>query len=279
MIRTAFAITLGIAVSAGCDDGVAQAKHEVQTKLAAFQKLIGDRKHPKDHEAIPILDELLAKYPKMIAADQKRFVTGIAACLTKSKIKRDPKKGQDELFRRVTRALGSIGVKGSKPLRTAFTSKKFKARVWDSLRGDMLEQIGAGKDVRSIDLLVDVARRSESDRLRQRAGAALRHFAGASLKQRREISKQLIREWINIDSNARGTTDPALAQQRARSEQRLTVVGSAWNVTLRQLTKQRFRTPQKWQDFYNSPHWRKNWDKMAVASAGKKKSGSRKRRR
>lgn len=254
---------------------------DIKTKLAEFKKLIGDAKGAKDVAAIAILDELLKVYPKMKPADQNRFIKGVNACLAKRKIKRESGKGKAELFRRAVRALGSVGPKASKALRTAYegkTNRKFKGREWDSLKGEMLEQLGVSKDPRNVDLLLEVARRADSDLLRRKAGGSLRHYDKAKLKQRKEICKQLIREWINIDSNARGTTDPNLAQQRARSEQRLAGVSGTWNVTLKRLTGQKFKSPQEWQNFYNGSMWKKNWDKTAVSSTGKKNSRGKKRR-
>lgn len=280
MIKTSFAIAVLVSVLPICGEAMAQAKDEVQRKLADFKKLIRVKKGTKDAAAIAILDELLTKYPKMVSADQKRFVRGVADCLTAKKVTREPGKG-DELFRRAVRALGATGVRGSKHLRGAYegnVNRKFKGRPWVSLRGDILEQLGVGKDPSSVPLLLKQIRSRDEDTLRSKAGAALRHFEAADLKTRKQIGKMMIREWINIHSNAHGTTEPGLAQQRARSEQRLLKVSGPWNVTLGKLTKQKkYDTPQKWQDFYNSPDWDKNWDKMAMASSGKK--SKRKKRR
>ena len=117
--------------------------------------------------------------------------------------------------------------------------------------------------------------------LRQKAGAALRHFEAAPLTLRRAIVKQLIREFINIESNSltKNTGDVKVSgNQQQRSIERFSAVRDAWNATLQILTKKRIQTPSKWQDFYNDDAaWKSNWDKVTSKSKSKRKPKARRK--
>ena len=146
-------------------------------------------------------------------------------------------------------------------LKKAFKDKKrFGDKEWRSLRADMLKSLGKTKDLNYVKFLTDEARKNIEDTLMAAAGEALAEFADADLKTRKEISKVLIKKFANIYENANANLDSG-DLQRKTWEDRYKAVADPWNTTLKKLTKQRLRTPNDWQKFYNK-NKAKNWDKL-----------------
>ena len=232
---------------------------EVKAKLDEFKKLIKDRKGAKDDQAIKIIDSVLTNFDKLHPKDKRDFTKALYEPLKNTRVKRKPMDAR--LFKTAVVALGQTGTNGSKYLADAFKNKRrFGDKAWRSLRAEMLKSLGKTKDKRYVKFLTDEALKNIEDTLMAAAGQALGEYADADLKLRQEISKDLIRKFVNIYENANTNLDSG-DLQRKTWEDRYKAVADPWNTALQKLTKQSLRHPNDWQKFYNK-NKRKNWDKL-----------------
>ncbi|MCA8955295.1 MAG: hypothetical protein KDC87_04430 [Planctomycetes bacterium] len=231
---------------------------KVKDRIGQFQKLVTDRKGDKDAEAVELVNGLDKDFASMVAKDKVEYAKGIAFALSSTRVKREPTK--DGIYRTVIFALGKTGDSGSKYLASAVENKaKFKGKEWLTLRGYMLDHLGRTKDPKQIKFLLDTAIRSPEDTLMAKAGEALQHFHGEKLAVRKEIAKDLIKKFANIETNANKNIDPGDAVTKAWRD-RLAMVADPWNTALQKLTKQNIRKPSEWNTFWNK-HKGDNWDK------------------
>lgn len=232
---------------------------EVKKRLKEFTVLVSDREASKDDEARKILDWAVGLYPNMHSTDQRYFTNQIGPVLRSTRIKRDVDRA--DLYRWIIVALGKAGTNGSGQLVATFEHKKFKGeQEWRSLRGLMLEHLGRTKDVRQIGFLLEVAMRDPNDSLMASAGGALRHFADAKLRVRKDIVKDLNRKFAEVYDNAHKNLDTG-DTLRQTWERRHSVVADDWNNALRALTKQQLSGSNAWTRFWNK-NKDKDWDKI-----------------
>ena len=237
---------------------VAKVDPWVKETLKEYKKLISDRKGMKDAAAIELVNNMLDKYETMHPKDQKAFAKGIAESLNSRRCKRKP--NQAGIYRTTIKALSMTGKNGGAHLKKAFENKsKFKGKEWVNLRGDMLEHIGRTKDERFIDFLLDIALKYPNDTLMAKAGGALRHYKDLKLNKRKEIAKLLIKKFAAIYNNANKNLNPGDGTVRTW-QNRHAAVADPWNVSLQALTKQRYRSANDWNKFWNK-HKSHNWDK------------------
>lgn len=230
----------------------------VKETLKEYRKHIFDRKAMRDAAAIELIQKMLDKYDTMHPKDQRAFAEGIADSLKSRSCKRKP--NQAGIYRTTIKALSMAGKNGAFHLKKAFENKsKFKGKDWINLRGDMLEKIGRTKDERSIKFLLDVALKIPNDTLMAKAGGALRHYKDLKLKKRRNIAKLLIKKFATIYSSANENLNPNDLTVRTWRD-RLAAVSDPWNTSLQALTRQRYRSANDWNTFWNK-HKDHNWDK------------------
>lgn len=253
-------------LGAGCPSQAPAAKPDpdVAVELKRLKKLISDRKGAKDAEAVKLIENLDLKFEKMHPGDKRQYVDQLGYILRR--INRKPLAPQ--IYRISIRALGRAGKPGAQQLAKNFGIKaRFKGKDWIDLRGLMLEQIGLTRDPRQIDLLLRVALRSPHDKLMAKAGGALRHYAAETLVVRKEICKDLIRKFVEIENNSKANIDTGDPNVHTAKQTHRAVAG-LWNTTLQKLTRQKLDTASAWMNF-RTKNKKKNWDKPPKKSRKK----------
>ena len=254
---------------------------ELAKSLFRFKKLIGSGKKGKgdkgkkakgDNAAIAILDGLLVRFPDLHPRDRQAFAKAVGGVLTKQRPR--PMESRQRLFERCVVALGKMGKLGAHALVEGYDHDKFGKREWIGLRAKMLEQVGRTGAVSQRGFLVSQVRSAPDDRLLAAAGSALGEFASAPQKDRKEISKDLIGRFVEIQE---ASLDMSQGQEhRATFARRFEAVRDPWNEALRKLTGQTFRNPQEWQKFRNSKGFKKDdWDKARKTERSGKSKGRR----
>lgn len=265
--RTAARAALLAALAAGtlisgaltAQSPAAKTDPQIKEQLKLYVQFIKDRKGSKDTEAKEIIDKILQKFDTLHPKDKSDYAKAISQSLLSKKCKRKPE--QAGIYRTTIFALGRLGKHGGRYLAKAFDNKsKFKGKKpWLNLRALMLEHLGRTKDKKYIDFLLDVALKDPNDSLMSSAGGALKHYKDMPLKVRKPMVKQLIKKFAQVYDNANTNLDSG-DMTRQTWERRLAAVSDPWNTALQALTKQRIRSPNKWNNFWNKEK-KSNWDK------------------
>jgi hypothetical protein len=129
-----------------------------------------------------------------------------------------------------------------------------------NLRAHLILALGRTKDDKQVDWLLDQTTRSPQDEIRAAAGEALGNYTALDIKGRREIVKQILREWGSLHSSATtaAPTDPNVpidpGPENARNT--LRAVEGKWNGTLAALTGLSMTQFADWQRWLNkNPGW------------------------
>ena len=135
-----------------------------------------------------------------------------------------------------------------------------KKPEWVPFRGILLENIGKTKEESMVKFLMDEARRSPEKALMAAAGAALGNYNESNQKVRKDIVKNLLIRWGELDATWRdGNTDPNNIVSQDAGEY-LAAIKDKWNTTFVRLTGQNIGTHLDWQQWWNSNKGA-NWDK------------------
>ena len=230
----------------------------LKDQLKQFKSATEDLQKQRDQEATGQIDRWLQDFEDMHEKDQAAVRKALGGVLTSSRVKRDPE--QRGLFTAAAVALGRMGPEASKMLVKAFKSSKFKGREWVVMRAVMIKSIGTTKDPKQVEFLIERAVRDPEDKIMQAAGEALGNHDEAPQKVRKDIAKELIKKFNEIEGKSRANLDPGDPQVQ-RAKETLAAVSRDWNETLRRMTGQTISSAAEWQHFYNKNKG-KNWDKM-----------------
>lgn len=231
---------------------------ELPQKLKDLKEMVRDRRAQHDPAAAGLLLVLTERYGKLNGKDQDKLCDAVGACLFDGR-RRPPDAAV--LYHSAAEALGKMGADGARHLRRALEASRFDDREWVPLRVTMLEALGQTKDEKQVDYLLEQARRSPENQVMAAAGAALGHFTELELRPRREVVKDLIRRWGELEAKG-SQLDPTPTQggavdfsgQNARDT--LAQIRPKWTATLRKLTGRSFRDHPEWQRWLNKePDW------------------------
>jgi hypothetical protein len=224
-----------------------QPDKEVAAKVAELKEVANDKDGAKDDEGLKLIDFLLQKWQEGLhEKDQKAIVKVLDDLLNKSKLR---KPDQTQLYDGAAAALGSFGKQGSKPLKDAYTRKRFPDKPeWVPLRERLLKNLGRTKDESLVDFLVDEARRNHEAALQGAAGEALGNFEESKESIRKEIVNGLLIRYGEL-SEAASHNNNHIDSNNAR--ERLAAIADKWNTTLSKLTRQNFTTFGEWQTWHN----------------------------
>ena len=227
---------------------------EVAEKVQQLAKIAKNKKFTEDARGIEIIDLLMIKQAKGLAAkDQAMIVKSLSGVLNQKPVR---PANQIRLYNAAAEALGRHGAAGAKALKKAYENKgNFKMRpAWVPLRERLLKNIGRCKDKANIKYLVNVARRNPEAALQAAAGDALGFFDDADQKIRRDIVSQLLVTFGALSERAsQGGT--SIDSQNAKD--RLAAISGKWIATLKKLSGQNFDTFREWQSWFQKNKNRK----------------------
>ncbi len=231
----------------------------IAEKAAEIKKMVKDRKMEQDGAAAAKVLILADAFAKLHPKDKDKVVDAAESCLFDGRL-RPP--DQTVLYHSAAEALGKMGEDGAKPLRKAIDGSRFPDREYTVLKVALIEALGRTGDPRQAELLLELARRSPFDEIMAAAGGALGDLKGLDLKMRREVVKDLIRRWGELEAKG-NQLDPApnsgggpvdFSGQNARKT--LGQVRPKWVKSLQTLTGQSHREFEDWQRWLNKePDW------------------------
>lgn len=220
---------------------------EIAKKVKQLGEASRDPKFARDEEAKNLIDELLQVYPTLHEKDQAAFRDALGDVFGGKKRKLD----NPGLYRAAAYALGTIGgPEASKILVGVLGAEPYESRDWLSFQEDLYENIGRTKDEKQVTLLVKAATQKPEDQVKRAAGKALRHFEDLPLAKRREIFKDLLTNYGEIESQASANVDPSDANVATR-KRTLAAIRDAWNGTLSAMSGGNCGTSMEWYKWYS----------------------------
>lgn len=248
-------LTLQLAQLTAQEPTVPAPDPELPKQLKELKDLVGDRKMEGDFQAIGLIQHLTKEPEKRNPKDAEKLAKALGDVFTAGKVRPADK---DLLYREAADALAKFGEDGAKELADAYENKRFKDMI--GLQAHLLLALGRTEDAKQVDLLADTATRSPHDELRAAAGEALGNYTSLDAKPRREVVKQLIREWGSLHAKA---TQPVQTDPNApidpspdNARRTLRVVEAKWQTTLSKLTGAQNSQFTDWQRWLNkNPNW------------------------
>ena len=220
-----------------------------------LKSLVADPKMTADFQAIGLVQKLVKDPEQRNPKDKERIAKAFGDVFTTGKLRPADK---DALYRETGDALGKLEADGAKELAKVLGDARFKDLT--SLRAHLILALGKTKDEKQADWLLDQTTRSPHDEIRAAAGEALGNYKEADIKLRREVVKQLVREWGSLHSSATtaAPTDPNVPIDPGPENARRTLraVEGKWNATLAALTSLSMTQFADWQRWLNkNPGW------------------------
>lgn len=224
-------------------------------QLKDVKTMVAEPKMVDDFRAIGLIQKLVVGFDARNPKDKERLAKGLGDVFRTGKVRTAEK---EILYRETADALAKMGVDGAKELTKAFNDSRFKDSV--ALQAHLLVAIGKTEDDKQVDWILDTAVRSPHDELKAAAGEALGSFTSLDMKVRREVVKQMIRDWGSLhsrstqvesrDPNAPVNLDPENARKTLRA------IEGKWVATLGKLTGVSQTGFADWQRWLNkNPNW------------------------
>lgn len=252
---TACCVSALLVGAVGAQDPVPPVDPELPKQLKELKDLVGDRKMAGDFQAIGLIQQLSKAPEQRNPKDKEKIAKALGDVFKTGKVRPADK---DILYRETGDALSHFGEEGAKELAKAIDNTRIKDQI--PLLAHLFLALGRTEDEKQVDLLTDTATRSPHDELRAAAGEALGNYTSLDAKPRREVVKQLIREWGSLHARATtpDPTDPNApidsGPQNARRT--LRVVEGKWQATLTKLTGVQNSQFSEWQRWLNkNPNW------------------------
>lgn len=225
--------------------------------LDELTKALRDRRMELDAKAVVIIEELQAKLPDMNDKDRKKVLQQVGRVFVTGRA-RPPE--QVHVYLAAARFLGDAGEDGARDLARAYDNQRIKGREYVGLRAEIILNLGKTGDPRQIDAILKEARRSPDNEVMAAAGEALGFYADAPLKARREIVKELLITYGEVDAKAsnphvvRGGWPQDFTRQNAQETRQ--AIQARWNRTLSKLTGEDFTKYPDWLRWHNAnPRW------------------------
>lgn len=219
---------------------------KVKESLERFLDAIRAKDFAQDNEAVRIIDELLPQYEGMHPRDQADFMKALTRVFSGKK--REP--GEPILYKATITALGTLGEDAGKLLVKIYQRSPFdKERDWVAMRETILASIGRTRDEKQAEFLLERALRDHNDRIKAAAGKALGEYEDSDYDLRKDLVKQLIRNYGKIEGDSRSPQINEINVIVRR--QTLQTIADPWNTALSRLTTVSFRTAEEWQHWYN----------------------------
>ncbi|HIF41003.1 MAG TPA: HEAT repeat domain-containing protein [Planctomycetes bacterium] len=223
---------------------------EVKEILGRLKDHATARLGKEDTEAVAVVDELLAEFPKSGLKDRASIAKGLSDCF---KQKRPEKDGvfPNKLFIASAVAMGHMGPESAKLLQGWIGHKTHRKDL--TLQRQLILALGKTKDVKSVKTLTDLI--TDKDPPIQGAAAeALGNFVHLKSKERKKIFEEILKTL----TSARNSVDSDPLDTIAR--QAYDAIAAPMITTLQDLSGHDERKPSEWRRWWNK-NKKKDWDK------------------
>jgi hypothetical protein len=224
-------------------------------QLKDLKTMVADQKMTADFQAIGLVQMLKKDIEQRNPKDKDRIVKALGDVFHTGKVRPADK---DHLYREVGDALSKFGADGAKELAKALGDARIKDQI--PLKCQLILDLGLTQDEKQVEWLADEATRSPHDEIRAAAGEALGNYTSLDTKPRRDVVKQLIREWGSLQQKATTMTnnDPnaPIDPNPENARKTLRAVEGKWNASLAKLTGVSHSAFADWQRWLNkNPNW------------------------
>lgn len=223
---------------------------EIKQLTKELESKVKDQRMRFDDEAVQLMQQLFAKHRQVLhKKDEALVVKGLGKVFATRA--RKPEKAA--IYRTGAKLLGQIGGKDAvRILKSAYTSKKPFPDHGDyvRIRSYLLDALGDTKDPSVIKFLYNEASKAKHALLNATAGEALGNFAHMPFKRRREIVDKLLIKWGDLDRRVKDFAAGGINSEGALDT--LSAIQDKWSSTLNKLTRQKLRTFEEWQRWYQN---------------------------
>lgn len=224
-------------------------------RLKELKTLVSHPKMADDFQAVGLIQSLVTDVAKIAPKDKEKLAKALGEVFRTGRLRPADK---DVLYREAGDALGKLGLDGSKELAKAIADARFKDYL--PLLSHWIVALGRTEDDKQVDFLLDTTTRSPHDELRAAAAEALGCYQNMDGKLRREVVKQIVREWGSLHQQAT-TPDPVDASQPIPlqpqvARKTLKACEGKWVAVLQKVTGQTLGAFAEWQRWLNkNPNW------------------------
>ena len=223
---------------------------EVKEMLGRLKDHSTARKGQEDTEAVAVVDELLAEFPKSGLKDRAAIAKGLSDCF---KQKRPEKDGvyPNKLFIASAVAMGHMGPESAKLLQGWIGHKTHRKDL--TLQRQLILALGKTKDGKSVKTLTDLIT-DKSPAIQGAAAEALGNFVHLKSKDRKEVFEEILKTLTSVRNSV--DSDPL----DTISRQRYDAIAAPMITTLQDLSGHDERKPSEWRRWWNK-NKKKDWDK------------------
>ncbi len=203
----------------------------------------------EDNEAVAVVDELLAEFPKSGLKDRGYIVKGLSDCF---KQKRQEKDGvrQNKLFMAAAVAMGEMGPESAKPIAGWIGHKTHRKDM--PLQRQLILALGKTKDVKSIKVLTDLIK-DKSPAIQGATAEALGNYVHLKSKERKKIFEELLKTLTSVHNSKESDPLDTIARQRYDA------IAAPMITTLQALSGHDERKPSEWRHWWNK-NKKRDWD-------------------
>ncbi|HLQ38928.1 MAG TPA: hypothetical protein VK348_14055 [Planctomycetota bacterium] len=254
-VRLACAALL-VAAALACQDAPAP-DAQLPEQLKELHTMASNPKLEDDFRAIGLLQKLAEGFDKRNPKDQEKIAKAVADVFRAGKVRPADK---DHLYRKAGEVLAVMGEDGGKELQKVLLDPRIKDKEFIPLRAALIVDLGKTADEKQVDWLLEQARRSPIDDILAAAAEALGNYTKLEPKHRREVVKELLVKYGEVESKGSvpDNNDPKAQIDFSGQDARKTLskCRPKWNATLTALTGQGFSAFADWQRWLNkNPNW------------------------
>jgi hypothetical protein len=224
----------------------------IETRIDRLEDAWKDRKMERDGEAGGAMLELSAALDEPIhPKDAQAVRNAFAKVLTTGRLR---PADRIECYELAADGLAKLGDDGAKILIQTYEKKRFPRHgEWAPMRAALVEAIGASGSQLAVPFLVERVQRGDESAELSAAGAAMKGFAAASEKNRKDLVEILARRLAGFETEAAA---PAVNQEqqlnlnRENARRMLEAVRTPWTASLEALTGQTQENGAAWQKWF-----------------------------
>jgi HEAT repeat protein len=223
---------------------------EVKEILERLKDHATARRGKEDTEAVAVVDELLAEFPKSGLKDRAAIAKGLSDCF---KQKRPEKDGvlPNKLFIACAVAMGNMGPESAKPLQGWIGHKSHRKDL--TLQRQLILALGKTKDAKSVKTLTDLIT-DKWPTIQGAAAEALGNFVHLKSKDRKGIFEEILKTFTAVRNSVDSDPLDTIARQR------FDAIAAPMITTLQVLSGHDERKPSEWRRWWNK-NKRRDWDK------------------
>jgi len=216
-----------------------------------IEKLDGhaSKRGKEDQEAIGVIDQLVAEFPKCGPKDRESIVGALDDCFEEKRQEEDGVR-QNQLYLAAATALGEMAPESVDVLLSWIDHKSHRSDL--TLQRTLIKMAGKSKSKDARKPLIKLLKHHEAQ-VQAAAAEALGEYEEADLKERKENFEELLKLMMSVKGQV--DVDPNDTAARERWD----VISAPIVTSLKRLSGQEENDPAAWQRFWNK-NKNEDWD-------------------